>query len=94
MISKSNKLKEFKVEPIVRTTCMLVAQLMTYNEKNIKNLEIYCKQYLNELHQIDQKIKIMSNETDKKPIWMTQYNNLNVPVLFKNLKRGGKIGNF
>ena len=53
MISKSKKLKELKVEPIVRITCVLVAQIMTSNDKNIDNLEIYCKQCLNELHHID-----------------------------------------
>ena len=30
----------------------------------------------------------------KKSMWMTQYNNLNMPVLFENLKCGGCVGNY
>ena len=30
----------------------------------------------------------------KKPTWMTQFNNLNMPVLFENLKRRGYVKNF
>lgn len=41
MIAKSRKIKEVKVEPIVRTLHALAAQLMTSNEKSIGDLEIY-----------------------------------------------------
>ena len=72
MIAKSRKIKEVKVEPIVRTSCVLAAQLMTSNENNIGNLETYYKQNLNELHHIDQLSKTLSNEINKKPVLMTQ----------------------
>ena len=94
MINKSSELKEFKVEPLVRTTYALIAQIMTSNEDNIGNLNIHYKQHMNELNRVDQTLKIISNETGKKPIWLSQYNNLNVPILFKNNKRGGNVGNY
>ena len=94
MINKSSELKEFKVEPLVRTTYALIAQIMTSNEDNIGNLNIHYKQYMNELNRVDQTLKIISNETGKKPIWLSQHNDLNVPILFKNNKRGGNVGNY
>ena len=92
IIAKSRKIKEVKVELIVRTSHALAAQLMASNEKNIGNLEIYYEQCLNELHHVDQLSKILSVEIDKKPMWFTQCNNLNIPILFKNIKRVGFLG--
>ena len=57
MINKSRELKEFKVEPLVRTTYALIAQIMTSNEDNIGNLNIHYKQYMNELNRVDQTLK-------------------------------------
>jgi len=88
--SKSIKSNNLKIEYLVRTSYTLRAQLKTSNEDNIENLYIYYKQYLHELHSLDQKLKTISNEKDKKPIWQMQYNNVNLPLLIENLKRTGR----
>ena len=54
-----------KVKLIIRTLRKLVAQLIVSHEKDIENIEIYYKQSLKKLHEIDQISKILSNKTDK-----------------------------
>ena len=51
---------DLKVEPIVRTSCTLAAQLMASNEENTENLEIYCKQYSCELNHLDEIFKTIT----------------------------------
>ena len=91
--SKSIASNDLKIESLVRTTYVLTAQLKTSNEQNIENLILYYKQCIYELHHFDQKMKIISNERDKKPIWQMQYNNLNVPWAFEDLKNCGYLAN-
>ena len=85
--------EDLKIEYLVRTSYVLTAQLKTSNEQNIPNLNIYYKQYMHELHHFDQKLKILSNEKEKKPIWIMQYNNLNIPWAFNDLENCGYLGN-
>ena len=57
--SKSMKSSNLKIEYLVRTSCMLTAQLKTLNKQNIK---------ISKLHHLDQKLKTISNGKGKKPI--------------------------
>ena len=43
----SNNLKNIKFEPLIRSSYMLAAQIMTSDEKNAENIKIYIKLYLN-----------------------------------------------
>ena len=71
MKCKSNKIKEIKIHPIIITSYKLAAQLMAPKEKNIEDVKIHCKQYLNELHEIDKLSKLLSNKTKKNPMWLS-----------------------
>ena len=42
---------------------------------------MHIKQYLNELYEINKIIKILINKQSSKPIWLSQYNNINIPNL-------------
>ena len=92
MKCKSNKIKEIKIHPIIITSYKLAAQLMAPKEKNIEHVKIHHKQCLNELHEIDKTSKLLSNETKKKPMWLSQCNNVNVMTLIENGARSGKLG--
>ena len=90
MKCKSNKIKEIKIHPIIITSYKLAAQLMAPKEKNIEHVKIHCKQYLNKLHEIDKLSKLLSNETKKKPMWLSQCNNVKVMTLIENGARSEK----
>ena len=63
IISKSKKLKEIKAKLIVRTSCALVAQLMS--SRKIANIETHCNQCLSKLYCIHRLPKPFSNKTSK-----------------------------
>ena len=88
--SKSINSSDLKIEHLVVTSYKLMAQLKTCNEENIENLYTHYKQYLYELHHLDQKLKTVSHGKKMNPIWQMQYNNVNVPLLIENLKRAGR----
>ena len=46
---------------------------------------MHIKRYLNKLYQINKIIKILTNEQNSKPIWLSQYNNINIENLFQDL---------
>ena len=90
--AKSFKLKDLKVESLVRASCTLIAQLITSNEKSIENLTMYCEQYLCKLHYLDEKLKTITNNKDKKSIQNLQCNNANISLLIKNIRRVSDLG--
>jgi len=71
-------LKETNLQPLLRSSYKLAAQVMTSDANNVENVKIHIKQHLNELHKIDQLHKKFSNNDNDKPIWSSQHNNLNL----------------
>ena len=75
--ANNKDLKEMSLQPLLRSSYKIAAQVMTSDAKNIENVKIHIK-YLNELHKIDQLHKKISNNDNDKPIWLSQCNNLNL----------------
>ena len=68
---------------------------MTSDESNIHNIKIHIKQYLNELHYADKLSKKFTNSEKEKPIWLVQYNNVNLLYgLLLDILRNGNPSNF
>ena len=55
--AKSFKLKDLKVESLVRFSCVLIVQLIALNEENKENLTTHYKQCSCKLHYLDKKFK-------------------------------------
>ena len=91
MKCKSSKIKEMKINPIIISSYELAAQLMGSKQKNTEHVKMHYKQYLIELHEIDKIAKQLSNDTSKKPVWLSQHNNVNVMALIKDGDRSGKL---
>ena len=53
--------KEMHLQPFIRSSCKLAAQVMTSEANNIENARIHIKQCLNELHKTDQLHEKISN---------------------------------
>ena len=80
---------------LLRFSCKLAAQVITSNANNIENAKIHINQFLNELHKIDQLHKSISNNDNNKPIWLSQYNNLNLLYYLPlSILRNGNVRNF
>ena len=91
----SNNHKNIKFESLIRSSYMLAAQIMTSDEKNAENIKIYIKLYLNELHAKDILYKKITNNDNKIPMWLSQYNNLNLLYcLPRDMIRNGNVGNY
>ena len=52
--ANNKDLKETCLQPLLRSSYKLAAQVMTSDANNIENVKIHIKQCLNELHKIDQ----------------------------------------
>ena len=53
---------------------------------------MHIKQHLNELNAIDMLFKSMTNESNKKPIWLLSQNNMNITQLLNDIRRCGYLG--
>ena len=71
-------LKNENVEPIVRSSYKVAAQIMTSIEDNICNVKIHIKQHLNELKRIDELIKVTTNDKTSNTIRLSQCNNMDL----------------
>ena len=49
------------------------------------------KQYLNELNNINKLAKYITNNDSDKPIWLLQYNNVNIPNLLLDILQNGYL---
>ena len=59
--TNNKDLKETHLQPLLRSSYKLAAQVMTSDANNIENVKIHIKQCLNELHKIDQWHKNKNN---------------------------------
>ena len=66
--TNNKDLKETHLQPLLRSSYKLSAQVMTSDANDIENVKIHIKQYLNELCKIDQLHKKISNNENDKPI--------------------------
>ena len=64
---------------------------MTWNEDNICNVKIHIKQCLNELKRIDELMKVTTNDKTATPIWLSQYDIMNLLNTMKDFQRNGFI---
>ena len=93
--TNNKDLKEIHLQPLLRSSYKIAAQVMTSDANNIENVKIHIKQHLNELHKIDQLHKKISNNDNDKPIWLSQHNNLNLLYcLPSDILRNGNVRNF
>ena len=87
-------LKETPLQPLLRSSCKLAAQVMTSDASYIENDKIHIIQHLNELRKIDQLYKKISNDENDKPIWLSQRDNLNLLCsLPSDVRRNGNVRN-
>ena len=83
------------MQPLLRSSYKLTAQVMSSNANNIKIVKIHIKQHWNELHKIDQSHRKISNDENNKPICLSQHNNLNLLCsLPSDIRRNEKVRNF
>ena len=67
----SNILKTIKFEPLIRSSYMLAAQIMTADKSNVENIKNYTKLCLNELRSKDLLHKKITNYDKKIPTWLS-----------------------
>ena len=83
------------LQPLLRSSYELAAQVMTSDANNIENERIHIKQHLNELHKIDPFHNKISDTENDKLIWSSQHDNLNLLCgLPSDIRRNGNVRNF
>ena len=69
----------------------LLANIMTSINSKKSKLSIHIKQYLNAFNDIDVLIKKLSNDTSKNYKYISIYNYLNIPDVFRDIDNNGLI---
>ena len=61
MPKNSKYLQYIKFNPLTCSSCTLSAQIMAWNEKNIKNMKVRAKSYLGKFYEMDMFCKKIRN---------------------------------